>query len=329
MILVELDKYAEENNYKQPANNPNAASPDNITHARLYYNTFAGSNYIQGSFVPGSNSSVEFDDDGVTYTKYKLFVSTDGTTYTERKSFGGTDGKDCITSQHLLSPLGITNWYLPVKKSQGGNDVVVFDSLSNIITGAGVSVTATGVNYLYCRGVLSQHNSVESGKAFFGSTIVASDTGIIQANIGTPEVTIADSFSRTMSSKISTGIYALQFRTNNANNFVASLAGFYQYKFEPRVYTVWGSRQVDFVSSGDGDVYYSSNVPGVKGYLVIDNKEYFTGYSQDEVPVPQSTGYYQAGKVIVKTYNSSWVLADNIIEQGITIEFRAFESLSA
>jgi len=327
MILVELDKYAEENNYKQPANNPNVASPDNITHARLYYNTFAGSNYIQGSFVPGSNSSVEFDNAGVNYVKFKLFTSTNGTNYTERKSYGGTDGKDEVTSAQVIDPATYEDWDIVTKVTSGGNEVFLPKSLSEVITGAGVTVTSDAVNYLYCRGVLSQHNSVESGKAFFGSIIVNLDTGVVQSNVGAPEVTIADSFSRTMSSKISTGIYALQFRTNNANNFVASLAGLYQYKFEPRVYTVWGSRQIDILEDQGENVYYSSNVPGVKGYLVIDNKEYFTGYSEDGQPL--STGYYQEGKVIVKTYNSSWVLADNIIEQGVTIEFRAFESLSA
>jgi len=164
--------------------------------------------------VPGSNSSVEFDDDGVTYTKYKLFVSTDGTTYTERKSFGGTDGKDCITSQHLLSPLGITNWYLPVKKSQGGSDVVVFDSLSNIITGAGISVSSDAVDYYYVRGRLVQQNTVQSGKAFFGATFVDENTGLYSASIINPTQTIADQFNRTNSSKISTGKYYLQFRTD-------------------------------------------------------------------------------------------------------------------
>ncbi len=88
-----------------------------------------------------------------------------------------------------------------------------------------------------------------------------------------------------------------------------------------------GSGQVDFVEDPEtGDVYYSSNVPEIKGYLVFDNKEYFTGYSDGQ---PLSTSYYQAGKLIIKTYDENWVLADNIIEQGVTIEIRAFESITA
>lgn len=299
MILVELDKYAEENNYKQPANNPNAASPDNITHARLYYNTFAGSNYIQGSFVPGSNSSVEFDDDGVTYTKYKLFVSTDGTTYTERKSFGGTDGKDCITSQHLLSPLGIANWYLPVKKSQGGSDVVVFDSLSNIITGAGISVSSDAVDYYYVRGRLVQQNTVQSGKAFFGATFVDENTGLYSASIINPTQTIADQFNRTTSSKVSTGKYYLQFRTDIgsglADGFIEEIAGTFSYKFESFVRPLYkkrnvSSEQVYTELTGTASIRSSLNTVTGTGTeftseLTVGDYVRFSGGSQTDVLV--------------------------------------------
>ena len=220
MITVELDKYSEENYYKQPANSPIADSPDNVTHARLYYNTFAGSNYIQGDFVSGSNSTVEFDNTDVDYILFKLFTSTDGTTYTERKSFGGTLGKDCVTSQHLLNAKDITDWYLPVKKTQGGNDVIVFDSLSNIITGAGVTVSSTGVDYYVCRGLLSQHNSVNSGKAFFGLVSVDQTTGVYSGSDITPtssNQTLATSWSKSLSAKVSTGKYYLQFRESQRN----------------------------------------------------------------------------------------------------------------
>ena len=320
MILVELDKYAEENNYKQPANNPNAASPDNITHARLYYNTFAGSNYIQGSFVPGSNSSVEFDDDGVTYTKYKLFVSTDGTTYTERKSFGGTDGKDCITSQHLLSPLGITNWYLPVKKSQGGSDVVVFDSLSNIITGAGVSVTATGVDYYVCRGILSQHNNVNSGKAFFGKVVV--DTATVGPDYYptditpvSPNQTLATSWSKALSAKVSTGKYYLQFRESGANGFRIELAGTNNSaKFENFVIPLWKTRTIAAIPDPEEFLFYTDATTQNEqiGTLTLD-------VSSDE-----GAQYYTDGRLLIETRDMNGDLADNLLFAGYTIAFKAY-----
>jgi len=83
---------------KIPANNPNESTPDNITHCQLRYNTFTSSYAIQGVAVTGSSSTFEFDLSGVTYTEFKLYVSTDGTNYTEKKSYGGTTGKTIYTS---------------------------------------------------------------------------------------------------------------------------------------------------------------------------------------------------------------------------------------
>jgi len=280
-------------------------------------------NTIIGTEVDGVPGYYDFAD--VEYgVAYQRWAGTSLSTLSVDESFSDEDGKilAVIPDDTIVLDANDLTDDAPYLKAAG-------TAPNRYWTGGtgGGSTSSGGVDYLYVRGTLVQHNDVQSGKAFFGSTIVASDTGIIQANIGTPEVTIADSFSRTMSSKISTGIYALQFRTDNANNFVESLAGLFQYKFEPRIYTVWGSRQVDFVEDPEaGDVYYSSNVPEIKGYLVFDNKEYFTGYSDGQ---PVSTAYYQDGQLIVKTYDENWVLADNIIEQGVTIEIRAFESITA
>lgn len=280
-------------------------------------------NTIVGVEVDGVSGYYDFAD--VEYgVAYQRWVGTSLSTLSIDESFSDEDGKilAVIPDDTIVLDANDLTDDAPYLKAAG-------TAPNRYWTGGtgGGSTSSGGVDYLFCRGVLCQNNDVQSSKAFFGSVRVDQDTGILESNVGTPEVTIADSFSRSLSSKIATGIYGLQFRTNSGNNFVESLAGVFQYKFEPRIYTVWGSRQVDFVEDPETtDVYYSSNIPELKGYLVFDNKEYFTGYSDGQ---PISTGYYQNGILIVKTYDENWVLADNIIEQGVTIEFRAFESITS
>ena len=88
--------------YKQPANDPNAASPDYITHAQLRYSPFTSSEAIAGSVVSGANSTFSFsiEDAQIAYT-FKMYYSTDGTTYTEDKTFGGADGKKLFGANDL------------------------------------------------------------------------------------------------------------------------------------------------------------------------------------------------------------------------------------
>jgi hypothetical protein len=322
MIIVELDKYAEENYYKQAANSPDAAAPDNITHARLYYNTFASTNYIQGDFVSGSNSTVEFDNAGVTYILFKLFTSTDGTTYTERKSFGGSEGKDCVTAQQLLNAEGVTDWYLPVKKTQGGDDIIVFDSLSNIITGAGVTVTSTGVDYYVCRGILSQHNNVNSGKAFFGKVVV--DTGTTGPDYTGTDITpvssnqtLATSWSKSLSAKVSTGKYYLQFRQSGANGFRIELAGGNNSaKFENFVIPLWKTRTLTAIPDGEEgvDPLWTDAITQDEqiGTLTLD-------VSSDE-----GAQYYTDGRLLIQTRDMNGDLADNLLFAGVTIAFKAY-----
>jgi len=320
MITVELDKYSEENYYKQPANSPIADSPDNVTHARLYYNTFAGSNYIQGDFVTGSNSTVEFDNTDVDYILFKLFTSTDGTTYTERKSFGGTVGKDCVTSQHLLSVKDVTDWKIPVKKTQGGSDVLVFDTLSNIITGAGVSVTATGVDYYVCRGILSQHNNVNSGKAFFGKVVVDTDTvgpDYYPTDI-TPvssNQTLATSWSKALSVKVSTGKYYLQFRESGANGFRIELAGTNNAaKFENFVIPLWKTRTITAIPDAEESPFFTDET--------LQNEQ--IGTLTLDVSSDEGAQYYTDGRLLIETRDMNGDLADNLLFAGYTIAFKAY-----
>jgi len=154
MIVVNLEKYAEENYYKQPANSPGAASPDNITHARLYYDTFAGSDYLQGSFVSDNNSTVQFDNSAISDSVFKLFVSTDGTTYTELKTYGGTDGRDEFSSATVLDPADYEDYDVPTKVTVGDVEQFVPKSLTEIIEAGTLSMN----DYYFVRGKLHQDN---------------------------------------------------------------------------------------------------------------------------------------------------------------------------
>jgi len=79
--------------YKMNANNPLVTPPSYIKYAQLRYTPFTSAEAIQGTFVTGAYSTVEFDVTGANLTRYlKLYTSTDGTTYNEVKSWGGTDG---------------------------------------------------------------------------------------------------------------------------------------------------------------------------------------------------------------------------------------------
>jgi len=99
--------------YKMNANSPTASTPSYITHAQLRYTPFTSSEAIQGTFVTGALSTVEFSVTGGNLTRLlKLYTSTDGTTYTENKSWGGTNGvqlKDYLTysAHYTIGIMGV------------------------------------------------------------------------------------------------------------------------------------------------------------------------------------------------------------------------------
>lgn len=92
IIPINLERLSGDG-YKMCANNPLAENLSNITHAQLRYTPFTSSQSVQGTFVTGSNSTVEFNLVGTNITRFmKLYVSTNGSTYGEVKSWGGTNG---------------------------------------------------------------------------------------------------------------------------------------------------------------------------------------------------------------------------------------------
>ena len=285
-----------------------------ITHARLYYNDFAGNNYVQGVFVDGSTSTVEFDETGIGYYLFKMFTSIDGVNYIERPSFGGTNGTTLTGAGMILDPEDYTE-SLPYVKMQ------VVDGVKRFVPGAGGSgvTVGTGVDYLFVRGRLIQENTIRSGKAFFGGIAVNGDTGAYEfPNTLTPELTIADSWSLSRSEKISTGIYALQFQTDAADQFVDAIANpaGRSYVFEQTTYEVW--RKLTPTYNAETEQYQAILTNEFVGTLVLCIDTESSG---------SLSHTFSSGAIHVKTYDPDGVLADNIITAGVTIEFKAYPSL--
>ena len=184
--------------------------------------------------------------------------------------------------------------------------------------GSGVTV-GTGVDYLFVRGRLIQENTIRSGKAFFGGMSVNGDTGAFEYPLTiSPELTIADSFSLSRSEKISTGIYALQFQTDAADQFVDAIANpaGRSYVFEQTTYEVW--RKLTPTYDENSEQYIPVLTNEFVGTLVVCIDTESTGATSHT---------FSSGTIHVKTYDPDGVLADNIIKAGVTIEFKAYPNL--
>lgn len=306
MIVINLEKLNPDG-FKQEATD--------ITHGRLYYDDFAGNNYIQGSFVTGLTATMQFDPTGVGFSLFKLYTSTDGTNYTERKSYGGDNGVTAIDSGMILDPNDYTT-LLPYPKMEVVNGKKVF------VPGAGGAGTAVGagVDYLMCRGRLVQNNVLRSGKAYFGSYSINYYTGAYEyPNTILPELTIADSWSLSGSAKLGTGIYALQFKTDNVNAFVEAISDGVSnsYVFEQSVYQVWRKVTSTLNEEDPENPFYEN---------ILTNE--FVGTLVLCIDENTNASYtFDTGCIILKTYDTDGVLADNILSAGITVEFRAFPNL--
>lgn len=94
-----------------------------------------------------------------------------------------------------------------------------------------------------------------------------------------------------------------------------------------RVLTAVGADYLEFAhtsSSGTGTFavvtgtmtvifgYSETYVPGLAGYVVLD---------VNDTPLT----YYDTGKLLIKTYNTSWVLTDDILSIGCTLTFKALK----
>ena len=324
MIVIPLEKYSDDG-FKQQANSPTASVPDNITYSRLYYDDFAGSNYVQGVFVPGENSTVEFDNTGIAFVLWKLFVSTDGVTYTERKSYGGTEGKEEPLAGGVIDPATYDDYDIMVKKTILSVEQFVPLTLQELIDQSGTAVTGTGgVDYLYCRGLLSQNNLVNGGKAFFGTCAIDENDAnhYYSYGINSPEVTVADSYQYTAGAKISTGVYTLQFRSDIgaglAQTFVAELLALpvsNTVLWETKRWAVYNKHTFSDVLD-----------PGVTWVTILDNT--LVGYVEVDMFSDLAISYYSTGKILIRTFGTDGTTpADDILSAGVTIEIKAFPNL--
>jgi len=319
MIVANLDKFSEDG-FRKPANSINAEVPDNITHARFYYDDFAGDNYLQATFVDGENSTVEADVSVVPFLKFKLFTSQDGVNYTERKTFGGTDGFDVANNTLALDPTDYADNDLIIKTTINDVEQFVPKPLSEV-TGSG-----SGVDYLFCRMRISQNNLVNSGKAFSGYILLDDFTGEPTVAFDLPvEMTWADSLSKTRSFKEATGIYGLQFRTNNgsgtANTFITGIDNtIYSYRFETKTFEVW--RKLEGVFTEGEELWTTTTVNEYMGKVIVAIDQSATNNGATSAGTNQGEGL-----LIIKTYDTNGVLADDVLTAGVTIEFKAFLTL--
>jgi len=121
--------------YKMNANSPLVTPPTYIKYAQLRYTPFTSAEAIQGTFVAGAYSTVEFDITGANLTRYlKLYTSTDGTTYNEVKSWGGTAGIRVIN---------------PVIEVVGGYSITSTTGDISFNSPAGAIEFNSGVNFIF------------------------------------------------------------------------------------------------------------------------------------------------------------------------------------
>ena len=218
---------------------------------------------------------------------------------------------DSIPDIDVFDPNDGTVGQLLAIASDGTNNIIIPYTLPEM--------SSNGVDYYFLRGRLAQHNSVLSGKAFFGTIDIDPDTGVrtaLSTSIysGTNVITIADRVVRASSTKISTGVYKIQFQTDlgsgMGDGFVELLSGVNYNKFESKPIPIWSSRIVTFNEETEQyDVTYNNTLAG---YLWLDIVESANAF------------YYSNGQLLFKTFDSSGNLADNILDIAPTIEIRAF-----
>lgn len=305
MIVIPIDRLSEDGKRI-----PNNLAQIPVTHARLYYDTFANSDYVQGVLVD-ETCSFEFDVSELTasdLTAVKLFTSTDGTNYTEDESYGGTEGAPLPPTVTGIDTDDFAEGDLIIKQGNG----FVGTTLSAQMAAEGID--QGGVDYFFVRGILCQENTIDSGKAYFGSVALDVGTGILSQSLINPEVTIATSFYKTGSSKVSTGIYRLQFRVGTTNGFITGLEGSQNsYKFESLVYPIYNKLTVTEIDPG---VEWEAVRTCEKiGDLILD-------VSSDD-----GIADFASGILRIETRNTAGTLTDGLLKGGLTVEFKAFNNL--
>ena len=159
---------------------------------------------------------------------------------------------------------------------------------------------------------------MNSGKAFFGLVSVDQTTGVYSGSDITPtssNQTLATSWSKSLSAKVSTGKYYLQFRESGANGFRLELAGTNNSaKFENFVIPIYKTRTITAIPDAEESPFYTDTISHGEqiGTLILD-------VSSDE-----GLGYYGDGRLLLQTRDMNGDLADNLLFAGVTIAFKAY-----
>ena len=282
MIVIPLDKLTSDG-FKQPAN----LQEETVTHARLYYDDFAGSNYIQGVFATDDSSTIQFDNASVSFQRFKLFKSSNGTTYTEVVSYGANDGNDEPVSGELLDPADFADYDILIKNTISTIEQFTGISLPDLIDAVGLEIVQP---YYAYTNIFSQDNAVSSGKLRVDSTVLQN--------------TVSDGTSLSLSSKVDTGIYMVQFRITDPNLGIIN-----SFRIEVAGNILFGAQWEQVYKP----VLNSSKE--IIGHVIFGTNFISGDFDLD------------AGRIEVRTYDTSWVLADDILTEGITVSLKAFKQL--
>lgn len=216
------------------------------------------------------------------------------TSYTKFKMFVSTDGTNYTENKSYGGTEGhnVANSGVILDPADFDDGQIIVKQTIGGIEQFVPSSFDTGVDYKYlrCRIYQSGTGAIDLFNLIDGS---GSDL----------DMTIADEYDPAGSSRSTTGIYICQFTTGGADLFhpdIVANAGFSI--FETKVITV-----------------FDTSTGTITGYCVV--APYYDG---GEIPAA-----YSQGRIQIRTYNTSWVLADSILdvsngEIGITIEFRIF-----
>lgn len=155
------------------------------------------------------------------------------------------------------------------------------------------------VDYHFLRAKFSQSQSVQSGRLRIASVQLEADNKHY--------MNLADSIAFP-TTRLSAGVYEIQFRTNSTNNFAAKITGTLGYKdaFERRVYPLYGHMVYD--SLLEEDVWTNE----LYGYLVFPS-----------LPGDGDFGFL-AGKLVARTFDTNWVPKDDMLKDGFTVELKVF-----
>ncbi len=74
---------------------------------------------------------------------------------------------------------------------------------------------------------------------------------------------------------------------------------------------VYGKRRIEY--DEDSETYLDLTDGTLVGHCILDMR-----YSYENF-------YFQTAQLIIKTFDTNWNLADNIIETGVVIEIKAFD----